>query len=49
MIPKFKFTSGIAHNLAVHMLKLLIWHDFEDILKESMRCFRPFGRAWLLI
>lgn len=31
------------------MVKLLIWHEFEDILKESMRCFRPFGRAWHLI
>lgn len=36
MIPKFKFTSGIAHNQAVHMVKLLIWHEFEDILKESI-------------
>lgn len=49
MIPEFKFTAGIAHSQAVHMVKLLIWCEFEDILKESMGCFRPFGRAWHLI
>lgn len=25
------------------------WHVFEDILKESMWCLGPYGRAWQLI
>lgn len=41
--------SNSLQELPTILLKLLIWHEFEDILKESMRCFRPFERAWHLI